>query len=482
MSKHMTQTKATHHRRTKIVCTLGPATNTPERIRALMEAGMNVVRLNFSHGDREEHRQSIRTIREVSAACGREVGILQDLCGPKIRLGTLPEGERRLVPGEQITLTTGRTGGDDLLPVSYPYLVEDVQPEDQIMLADGLVELRVVERRDDGLLCEVLVGGGVSSHKGVNLPGSTLRVPSFTHKDSLDLQVGLEEEVDMVALSFVRHEQDVEPVLEQIAGARSRPLLIAKIEKPQAVERVEQILRRVDGVMVARGDLGVEMPVEQVPMIQKRVIRKARQAAKPVITATQMLRSMVESPRPLRAETTDVANAILDGTDAVMLSEETAIGRYPIKAVRMLDRIARNVEPHFDTCRMLDEPGSALLPVTAGALSRAACALARDVEAGVIIASTTSGSTARMIARFRPHATVVGFTPQRRVQRQLTLSWGVIPALAEVYPDTDTMFDLVERWAAANGLAKPGDRLVVTAGLPINREGTTNLLHVIDVE
>jgi pyruvate kinase len=468
-------------RRTKIVSTLGPATSSPEQIQALIEAGIDVVRLNFSHGDREEHRQTIRSIREVSAACHREVAILQDLCGPKIRLGEVPGGERCLTPGEQLSLTGSEYGPADAIPVSYPYLAEDVAEGEQILLADGLVELRVQRKADNALVCEVLVGGTITTRKGVNLPGSTLRTPSFTVKDRLDLEVGLEEGVDLVALSFVRHEHDLEPVREILAQSQPRPLLIAKIEKPQAVERLSQILPQVDGVMVARGDLGVEMPVEQVPLIQKRVIREARQAAKPVITATQMLRSMVSSPRPLRAETTDVANAILDGTDAVMLSEETAIGRYPIEAVKMLDRIARNVEPQFDTAALLDEETSPQLPVTAAALSRAACALARETEAKAILASTTSGSTARMVARFRPHATVVGFTPHLAVQRQLNLSWGVMPARAERYPDTDTMFDLARTWAVDHLDTQAGDRLVVTAGLPINVEGTTNLLHVIDV-
>jgi pyruvate kinase len=451
-------------------------------IKALIDAGIDVIRLNFSHGDREEHRSTIRRIRQVSAACGCEVGILQDLCGPKIRLGIVPEGELQLCPGQQITLVAGETEVAGAIPVSYPYLAEDVTEGEQILLADGLVELRVQERRTDALVCEVLVGGSISSRKGVNLPGTTLRVPSFTEKDRLDLAVGLEEGVDFVALSFVRHEHDLKPVHEILAGASPRPLLIAKIEKPQAVARLDQILSQVDGVMVARGDLGVEMPVEQVPLIQKRVIREARKAAKPVITATQMLRSMVASPRPLRAETTDVANAILDGTDAVMLSEETAIGRYPIAAVRMLDRIALSVEPSFDTSALLDEPVSPLLPVTAAAISRAACALAVDVEARAILASTTSGSTARMVARFRPQATVVGFSPHRAVQRQLNLSWGVMPAHAERYPDTDTMFTLAQSWAEEHLGIEPGERLVITAGLPILTEGTTNLLHVIDIE
>jgi pyruvate kinase len=442
---------------------------------------MDVVRLNFSHGEREAHRSTIRTIREVSQECGREVGILQDLCGPKIRLGVLPGGEQELRPGQRIQLGPAPVTDPDVIPVSYPHIVDDVAEGDPILLADGLVELRVEGKKQDRVICEVLVGDRVSARKGVNLPSSTLRVPSFTDKDRLDLAVGLEEGVDFVALSFVRHESDMNPIVEILDLAQTRPLLFAKIEKPQAVERLEQILACVDGVMVARGDLGVEMPVEQVPVIQKRVICEARRAAKPVITATQMLRSMVESPRPLRAEASDVANAIFDGTDAVMLSEETAIGKYPIEAVSMLDRIARSSEPHFDTASLLDEPVSTILPKTATALGRAACVLADDVDAAAIIASTTSGSTARVIARRRPRAPVVGFAPSVSVQRQLTLSWGVVPVPAPVFTDTDGMFSLAQSWAEQSGIASPGECIVVTAGLPINVPGTTNLLRVIEV-
>ena len=304
-----------HQRKTKIVCTLGPATDSREGIAALLDAGMDVVRLNFSHGDRETHRATIHRIREVAHEKGREVGILQDLGGPKIRLGELPEAGIDLEVGTTIALGVEGHSAEGVLPVGYPHLLEDVKVGEQILLADGLAELQVLEAAEDRLLCMVINGGNVTSRKGVNLPQANLRVAAFTDKDQADLEVGIEECVDFVALSFVRHEDDLAPAKKRLSELTHPPLLIAKIEKPQAVERLDPILEAVDGVMVARGDLGVEMPPEQVPMIQKKIIAAARRAGRPVITATQMLRSMVDSPRPLRAEASDVANAVLDGTD-----------------------------------------------------------------------------------------------------------------------------------------------------------------------
>ncbi len=422
-------------------------------------------------------------VREVAREHGREVAILQDLAGPKIRLGELPGGERDLATGGRVDLVPiGTAARPDDLPVAYPYLLEDVHDGERILLADGLIELKVLEHVDGRLRCEVVVGDRVASHKGVNLPGTTLRVPSFTDKDRDDLAVGIEEAVDLVALSFVRHERDIEPVREMLAGRPNPPLVIAKLEKPQAIERLEAILSAVDGVMVARGDLGVEMPVEQVPLVQKRVITETRRAGKPVITATQMLRSMVTSPRPLRAEASDVANAVLDGTDAVMLSEETAIGQYPVEAVGMLDKIARVVEPTLDSDSILREPISAVLPRTAAALARSAGRLARDVDAAAIVAFTASGSTARLIAHLRPGVPVLGLTPSLAVARQLALSWGVVPAVIDVLGSGDPLLETANRWVLQAGLAAPGDRVVVIAGVPFGVKGTTNLAMVLEVE
>ncbi|NOZ93394.1 MAG: pyruvate kinase [Acidobacteria bacterium] len=468
-------------RRTKIVATLGPATDSAEGIGRLIAAGVDVFRLNFSHGDRKTHARTISRIREAAARTGREIGILQDLGGPKIRLGVLPEGGVAVEPGTTVRLDTSSEPVAGALPVNYPYLAEDVKPGDPILLADGTVELRVEDIAGGTVLCSVVTGGRLSSHKGVNLPGSRLRVPAFTDKDRLDLEVGLANGVDFVALSFVRNEEDLAPVIEILGGITPRPLLIAKIEKPQAVERLERIIERVDGLMVARGDLGVELPVEQVPLIQKRIIREAVQAGKPVITATQMLGSMVSSPRPTRAEASDVANAVLDGTDAVMLSEETAVGSYPVEAVRTLDRIARTVEPSVDHEAFLARlPAESHRP-TDEAIGHAACWLARDVEARAIVASTVSGTTARLVARFRPAVPIFALTPHPWVERQLNLSWGVVPAHVEAFRDTDAMFELARGWAAGGGLAGSGDRLVLTAGVPINVPGATNMLRVVDL-
>jgi len=469
-------------RKTKVVCTIGPATSTADQIRRLVLAGMDVARLNFSHGEHDAHRETLRTIRQISKDVRKEIGILQDLGGPKIRLGKLPVKERRLETDEKVVLSPTGVSDPSSLPVDYPYIVEDVAVGDRILLADGAVELEVEEKGAEKVVCRVVVGGVVHSHKGVNLPTSNLRIPAFTEKDRKDLAVGLEEGVDFVAVSFVRHEEDLAPVQEILKQTDKCPMLIAKIEKPQAVERLEDILARVDGVMVARGDLGVEMPVEQVPIIQKRIIRLARHAGKPVITATQMLRSMVSSPRPTRAEVTDVANAILDGTDAVMLSEETAIGTYPEEAVRVLDKVAKATEAELPERFSLTRPMSEDLPAVASSISRAACSMAEDLGAAAIVAGTSSGSTARLVARFRPGSPVVGLTPHLQTQRQLTLSWGVIPALVPSFSDTDQLFSVASSWILKQGLAWPGDRLVVTAGVPVGTPGSTNLLKVVELK
>jgi pyruvate kinase len=469
-------------RKTKIVCTLGPATSSPGRIRDLIQAGMDVARLNFSHGDSEGHRETIRALRRISKELGKEVGILQDLRGPKIRIGELAVSERELRPDEKVFLSPGETSNPDALPVDYPYLLEDVSTGDRILLADGTVELLVEAKDSDKLSCRVLVGGVIQSHKGVNLPSTALRMPAFTAKDQSDLAFGLKEEVDFVALSFIRHERDLEPVRDILNHQHYQPLLIAKIENPQALEHLDAILDRVDGLMVARGDLGVEMPLERVPLIQKRLIKVTRRTGKPVITATQMLRSMVENPRPTRAEATDVANAILDGTDAVMLSEETAIGRFPEEAVRILDRIARATEQQLEERNFLEELTSGSLPPTAAAISRSACLMAQDLHAAAIVAATSSGSTARLVARFRPTCPVLGLTPVPETQRQLSLSWGVIPALVAPFSDTDQIFELAKLWALEHRLARTGDSLIVTAGVPVGKPGTTNLLKVLKIE
>ena len=467
-------------RKTKIVCTIGPATASLETIKELIRAGMNVARLNFSHGNHKEHRETIRKIRQASREEGGPVGILQDLAGPKIRLGQLEK--RRLTAGEEVILTSGETATGDALPVNYPYLCEDLSERESILMADGRVELLVLEVQENYIRARVVNGGMIAANKGVNLPASDLRIPAFTEKDREDLEFGLAEGVDFVAMSFVRHEKDLKPLLQRTAGNSTRPLLIAKIEKPQAVDRLGPIISAVDGVMVARGDLGVEMPLEDVPLIQKKIIFQARTAGKVVITATQMLGSMVENPRPSRAEVTDVANAILDGTDAVMLSEETAVGNYPVQAVTVLDRVAISTEASLDPRRFLKDDISENLPLSIAAVSRAAAWMANDMKADLIVAATTGGSTARVMSRLRLPIPIIGLTANPKTLRQFCLSYGVIPALVTAYDDFDEMLWQVNRYLKNEALARKGSRIILTAGTPLNVPGTTNLIKVLELE
>jgi len=467
-------------RRTKIVCTIGPATASLDVLKELIRTGMNVARLNFSHGDHKGHRETIRKIRQAAREEDRPVGILQDLAGPKIRIGRIKD--RQLNTGDDVRLISGTEEIDDALPVNYPYLCQDLSEGESILMADGRVELQILKVNEEYLLAKVINGGMLSANKGVNLPGSDLRISAFTDKDREDLEFGLTEGVDFVAMSFVRHEKDLVPLRERISTVTDRPLIVAKIEKPQAVQRLEPIIAAVDGVMVARGDLGVEMPFEDVPLVQKKIIREARTAGKVVITATQMLGSMVESPRPSRAEVADVANAILDGTDAVMLSEETAVGKYPVKAVSVLDRIAVKTESSLDPKRFFEDDISNKLPLSGAAVSRAAAWMAVDLNAAFIVAATTSGSTARVMARLRPPNPILGFTANPATHRQLCLSCGVIPALVPAYDDFDEMLWQINRYLKDNDLARRESRIILTAGTPLNVPGTTNLIKVFKIE
>jgi pyruvate kinase len=468
-------------RKTRIVCTLGPASGSPEMIEKLIAEGMDVARLNFSHGDREEHRQTIRTIREISNRLGKQIGILQDLGGPKIRLGQLGDGKVVLKHGDRVRLVAGDYGKGDVIPVNYPTLLEDIEEGNPILLADGTVQLTVIEKHKDEALCEVEAGGTIYSRKGVNLPRSRLSVKAFTDKDREDLKVGLEEMVDFVALSFIRSLEDIEEPRRIVSEASCHPMLIAKIEKREAVENFEQILTSVDAVMVARGDLGVEMPFEEAPIIQKKIIKRTRQVGKPVITATQMLGSMLDRPRPTRAEATDVANAILDGADALMLSEETAMGSYPLEAVATLVKIARATEPYIEQRIYLEEKVSAGLHTVAAGISRAACLLTIDLKAAAIVATSSSGNTARLVARFRPSVPIVALTDHIETLRQLSLSWGVIPHLVDVFIDTDQMFSSARSLVLEKMMVQSGDSLVITAGVPVGMSGTTNLLKVMEI-
>lgn len=470
-------------RKTKIIATLGPISRNPTTIKELIKAGVDIFRLNFSHGSRAEHEASISFIREIAKSEGACVGILQDLRGPKIRLGELCKDQLELVPGSKVYLVPSpkfRKNSASVIPIDYPYLLEDVKEGDRILMADGTIELVVEKVSDNAVLSEVIVGGVVRSHKGVNLPSSALRIPAFTEKDREDLELGLSLGVDFVALSFIRHENDVKPLREMVQGVSNPPMVIGKIEKPQALARLDEILDVVDGVMVARGDLGVETKLEEVPIVQKRIISAARCRAKPVITATQMLLSMVNSPRPTRAETSDVANAIIDGADAVMLSEETAVGNYPVEAVKVLDKVAQATEKVLEDFLKDNALENVEISVE-NAISRSAWEIAKELKASAIVASTASGKTARLVSRFRPSIPVIAVTHKEGTYRQLSLSWGVVPVLTRPFMNTDEMFEEAKRWVVEHRVANHGDKIVVTAGVPVGQTGTTNLIRVIEI-
>jgi len=464
--------------KTKIVCTIGPASRSPEVLEQLVRAGMDVARLNFSHGTREEHGRTIAALRKIARRLGRAVAILQDLAGPKIRIGPIEDGPVMLEPGAGFTLTARKVPGDArAVSLGFPGLAAEVRKGDALLLSDGAIELEVtaVEGRD--IRCRVIIGGPLSSFKGVNLPARTLRTPSLTAKDRDDLRFGLEHEVDYVALSFVRSAGDIATVRRHMKRCGGSAPVIAKIEKHEALEAMDAIVKAADGLMVARGDLGVEIALEKIPEVQKTLIRKSREAGKPVITATQMLRSMVDSPRPSRAEVTDVANAILDGTDAVMLSEETAVGRYPVEAVAVMARIAGEAERIPSSCDG-PRPGG-LEPVHGslpGAVAWAAARLAADVGAAAIVTFTRSGSTARLVSRSRPAIPILAHTPEERTRRQLALCWGVLPVLGENLSRTDEMVAAALKAAKQAGLVKKGQTVVITAGVPTGVPGTTNLI------
>lgn len=486
-------------RRTKIVCTLGPATSTEERIEALMRAGMDVARINFSHGVQEQHAATIARVRSVAARLNRPVAILQDLQGPKIRTGSLEGGAPVfLTDGHRFVITTRPvTGNGKMVSTTYADLPKDVKRGDTILLSDGAIELRVTGVVKQDVICEVIHGGSLAEHQGINLPGVAVSAPALTDKDRSDLVFGVEQGVDYIALSFVRRPDDVTEAKELVeetlrklpepcapsprelhpsayAAERTIPV-IAKLEKPEAITALDDILRVADGVMVARGDLGVELPLEQVPMIQKDVIAKANERGLPVITATQMLESMVEHPRPTRAEASDVANAILDGTDAVMLSAETAVGKYPVEAVQVMARIACESEPycrhgpfeHYDRRR-----------THAHAVASAAHILAREAGAHLIAAFTRTGTSAHLISKERPVVPVVAYTPFEQVYRRLALWWGVMPRRSELLGTTEQLISWVDEQLREEGLVQAGDEVVIMGGMPVAGSARTNFVKL----
>ncbi len=467
-------------RSTKIVATLGPATNTPEMIEKLLRAGVNVFRLNFSHGEPAVHRTTVEAIRSTADRLEMAVCILQDLQGPKIRVTHFKNGKVTLEAGEQFTLTCGDDSPGDAtrVGVTYTNLCGDLKADDKLLLDDGRLELRVTYVDGPNIKTLVVVGGELSNNKGINIPGAHLSLPALTDKDVQDLRFGAELDVDWVAMSFVRTRDDLLLARHYLARAGSQAKLMAKIEKPSAVDRFAEILEEVDGVMVARGDLGVEMAAERVPLIQKHLISECMQAGKPVITATQMLESMITNPSPTRAEASDVANAIFDGTDAVMLSAETAVGAYPVEAVRMMDRIARVVENSPEYRNAMRQLVPTADTSTADGVALAAVEIAYNLDAQLIVTFTTSGSTAMRVSRNRPPTPVLAITPNPRALRQMMVAWGVVPYLSDDIHDTDEMVSVAKRAIEATGLMELESRYVITAGVPFGMRGSTNLIRV----
>ena len=466
--------------KTKIVCTIGPASNSYEKIEKLIQEGMDVARLNFSHGSHEEHYQVIENIRQASLKTNNSVAILQDLGGPKIRIGKIEKEPILLKEGSSFILTNRKVPGDEQeVSITFPSLPQKVKKGDRIFLADGTLELKVKELTPTDIICQIVKGGKLSSHKGINIPNISMDIPSLTAKDYQDVFFGIKNNVDFIGLSFTRNAEDVLRVRKILKENGAEDIsLIAKIEKKEAVDNLKEIIEVSDGIMVARGDLGVEIPLENMPLVQKDIIKRCNFVGKPVITATQMLMSMVSSPRPTRAEVTDVANAILDGTDAIMLSEETAIGNYPVEAVETMNRIALRVEKAIDYKKILSERSLSVKPTNPDAISHATCQVTLDLKAKAIVTFTLSGSTARMVSRYRPPVPIIAASTQDSTVRKLALSWGVYPFKSDELENTDDMIEKSKKIALKTGLANSGDKIVITAGIPFKVPGTTNLLKV----
>jgi pyruvate kinase len=462
-------------RRTKIVATIGPASESPDALRALVDAGVDGTRLNFSHGTHADQGKRAETIRAVQEEVGRPLSIIADLQGPKLRIGELLSPVQ-LVKDTELTLIGGEHAVDGALPVSPAVIADVLQPGHHVLIDDGLIRLRVEEVTHGRARCSVLVGGKVSAHKGVNLPGVPLPIPSLTRKDIEDLEFALALGVDFVALSFVRSSADVRDLRKLIDEAGSSALVIAKIEKREAVDSLDAILVLTDAVMVARGDLGVEIGPAAVPLLQKSIILKALERGKPVITATQMLESMVHHAEPTRAEASDVANAILDGTSAIMLSGETAIGEYPIEAVRLMDAIAREIEPAMGYRHELPEKSDQ--PSVGNAMSNAACDLAEALDAEAILVPTFSGRTASMVARLRPRRPVIGLSHHQHAVQQMALEWGVTPLPIEQAGNVEVLWSASLEAAKQAGSVRSGDLVVITAGTAVNIPGSTNVIKV----
>lgn len=469
-------------RKTKIVCTIGPATNSKEKITQIIQAGMNVARLNFSHGTYEDHENVINIIRRISKKLNKPVAILQDLQGPKLRVGKIKNGSVFLKTGSKITIVIKNIFGDEQnISTTYKELAKDVNVDDAILLDDGLICLKVDQTKDDSVICTIEEGGILTDFKGINLPGVNISQPSFTKKDRKDLLFGIRQGVDLIALSFVRNSDDILHAKNIITENKKDILVIAKIEKPEAIINLKNIIEAADGAMIARGDLGVELPLEKIPVLQKKIIRLCQEKGKPVITATQMLESMRKYSRPTRAEVSDVANAIFDGTDAVMLSAETATGYFPIETVKTMDKIIREAEKTIvkNFTHQLHPQGRT--QTIADAVANSACEAANILKVKAIVTFTYSGFTARMVAKYRPNINIFALTPSEIVQHQLNLSWGVTSLKMDYIESIDEIIKQTELLLLKNSVVKKGDEIVILLGMPIFAKGTTNLMkiHVI---
>ncbi|MNO51317.1 Pyruvate kinase [compost metagenome] len=467
-------------RKTKIVCTIGPSSESLENIKKLILAGMNVARLNFSHGDFEEHGGRIRNIRQASEELGKSVAILLDTKGPEIRTGKLKEEPIELEQDQFITLTTEEILGDkDRISVTYTELPKDVEVGSTILIDDGLIGLTVVEVQGTEIKCRIVNGGTIKSKKGVNVPGVNISLPGITEKDANDIKFGIESGIDFIAASFVRKASDVLEIRQLLEKHNATHIqIISKIENQQGIDNLDEILEVSDGLMVARGDLGVEIPAEDVPLAQKRMIEKCNIAGKPVITATQMLDSMQRNPRPTRAEASDVANAIFDGTDAIMLSGETAAGKYPVESVETMSRIAEKAESALEYREIFIKQSNAQQTTVTEAISQAVANSALELNAKAIISSTETGYTARMVSKYRPKAPIIAVTTEEQTMRRLALNWGVTPVKGTLATSTDEMFDYAMKGGLDSGLVKEGDLVVITAGVPLGRSGSTNLVKI----
>ncbi len=466
-------------KRTKIVCTLGPASEKEETLRELIKSGLNVCRMNFSHGSHEEHKGRIDLVKKVREELGQPTAILLDTKGPEIRTGQFDAPEVLLEEGQTFTITMKDVmGNKEMCTVSYKGLAKDVEPGNTILIDDGLVGLKVKEVNGDDIVCIVENSGIVKNHKGVNVPGVKVNLPAITEKDRSDIEFGIEQGIDFIAASFVRKVSDVLAIREILEENNATDIkIISKIENQEGVDNLDEIIAVSDGIMVARGDLGVEIPTEEIPVVQKLMIKKCNEAGKPVITATQMLDSMMRNPRPTRAEVTDVANAIYDGTDAIMLSGETAAGKYPVEAVKTMATIAKRTEETINYNENLRDKALSAANVT-DAISYATCTTAIDLNAKAILSATSSGHTARMVSKFRPQCPIVATTDNERVMRQLSLTWGVLPTISSNGKNTDEVIDNAINAGKEKNYLAEGDLVVITAGVPVATSGTTNLIKV----